>query len=91
MRVFSPWPLKAIVDRLVAAHTDGNSGNIWRAGGGTIIGIAALGLLAQLAHQLVMLWHTRLQTRVGQRIIFDTVDEGDRRFVTGIRLGQDGY
>jgi ABC-type multidrug transport system fused ATPase/permease subunit len=61
------------VDRLIAAHTGSNSGNGFSAGvGRTILAIAALGLLAQLAHQLVMLWHTRLQTRIGQRIIFDT-------------------
>ncbi|HWB88651.1 MAG TPA: cold shock domain-containing protein [Acidimicrobiia bacterium] len=29
--------------------------------------------------------------RQGQRIIFDTVDEDGRSFVSGIRLGQDGY
>jgi len=29
--------------------------------------------------------------RQGQRILFDTVDEDDSRFVSGIRLGQDGY
>lgn len=29
--------------------------------------------------------------RQGQRILFDTVDEDGSRFVSGIRLGQDGY
>ncbi len=29
--------------------------------------------------------------RQGQRIIFDTVEEDGNNFVTGIRLGQDGY
>ena len=29
--------------------------------------------------------------RQGQRIIFDTTDEDGRSFVSGIRLGQDGY
>jgi len=29
--------------------------------------------------------------RQGQRIIFDTVDEDGRSFVSSIRLGQDGY
>jgi CspA family cold shock protein len=29
--------------------------------------------------------------RQGQRIIFDTVDEDGRQFVSSIRLGQDGY
>jgi len=29
--------------------------------------------------------------RQGQRIIFDTVDEEERSFVTSIRLGQGGY
>jgi len=29
--------------------------------------------------------------RQGQRIIFDSVDEDGRTFITSIRLGQDGY
>jgi hypothetical protein len=29
--------------------------------------------------------------RQGQRILFDTTDEDGRAFVSGIRLGQDGY
>jgi len=29
--------------------------------------------------------------RQGQRIIFDVVDDEGRSFVSGIRLGQDGY
>lgn len=29
--------------------------------------------------------------RQGQRIIFDTVDEDNRSFVSNIRLGQDGH
>lgn len=29
--------------------------------------------------------------RQGQRIIFETVEEDDRTFITTTRLGQDGY
>ena len=29
--------------------------------------------------------------RQGQRIIFETVEEDDRTFITSVRLGQDGY
>jgi CspA family cold shock protein len=29
--------------------------------------------------------------RQGQRILFDTVDENERTFITSVRLGQDGY
>jgi cold shock CspA family protein len=29
--------------------------------------------------------------RQGQRIVFDLEDEDDRRFVTGVRIGSDGY
>jgi cold shock CspA family protein len=29
--------------------------------------------------------------RQGQRILFEVVSEGDRSFVSSIRLGQDGY
>ena len=72
LRVLAPWPLKAIVDRLIAAHNESGAGAAASAGlGRSIMGIAALGLLAQLGHQLVMLYHTRLQTRIGQRLVFD--------------------
>ncbi|HEX9762362.1 MAG: cold shock domain-containing protein [Acidimicrobiia bacterium] len=29
--------------------------------------------------------------RQGQRLLFDTVEEDGRRFITQVRLGQDGY
>ncbi len=29
--------------------------------------------------------------RQGQRIVFDLEDEEDRSFVTGVRIGSDGY
>ena len=29
--------------------------------------------------------------RQGQRIVFDLDDQDDRRYVTSIRIGQDGY
>ena len=29
--------------------------------------------------------------RQGQRIVFDLADDEDRRFVTGVRIGSDGY
>jgi len=65
LRVLAPWPLKAIVDRLVAAK-DGT------ASARAIIAIAGAGLVIQVLHQLVLLFHTRLQTRLGQRLVFDT-------------------
>ena len=71
LRVLAPWPLKAIVDRLIpsapASHV-----NVPPDTGRAIMAIATAGLLLQLAHQVVMLYHTRLQTRIGQRIVFDT-------------------
>jgi ABC-type multidrug transport system fused ATPase/permease subunit len=67
LRVLAPWPLKAIVDRLVNARTTSVDTS-----GIAIISIAAIGLLLQLGHQLVMLHHSRLQMHIGQRIVFDT-------------------
>ena len=73
LRVLAPWPLKAIVDRLISTHaTPGPQVQFASDAGKAIMAIAAAGLLLQLAHQLVMLYHTRLQTRIGQRIVFDT-------------------
>jgi len=75
LRVLAPWPLKAIVDRLIAARTlpaTSVSGFAATTAGMTIIGIAAIGLLLQLVHQVIMLYHSRLQMRIGQRIVFDT-------------------
>lgn len=74
LRVLAPWPLKAIVDRLIATPA-ARTVTVEAPGADTatvIVAIAAAGLLLQLAHQLVMLYHTRLQTRIGQRIVFDT-------------------
>ena len=65
LRVLAPWPLKAIVDRLVSSPRGSVPAT-------TIISIAAAGLVVQLTHQVVLLFHTRLQTRLGQRIVFDT-------------------
>lgn len=64
LRVLAPWPLKSIVDRLVSSRASVQAT--------TIVGIAGIGLLIQLTHQIVLLFHTRLQTRLGQRIVFDT-------------------
>jgi ABC-type multidrug transport system fused ATPase/permease subunit len=72
LRVLAPWPLKAIVDRLIAARTSPEPITGSTASGMTILAIAGIGLLLQLTHQLVMLYHTRLQMRIGQRIVFDT-------------------
>src|SRR5215211_1982776 len=71
LRVLAPWPLKTIVDRLIPSAANVAS-NTTVSTGGAIMRIAAAGLLLQLAHQAVMLCHTRLQTRIGQRIVFDT-------------------
>jgi ABC-type multidrug transport system fused ATPase/permease subunit len=61
LRAAGPWPLKAIVDRLVQAHPQTS----------IILLIVGIGVLLQGAHQAVLLVHTRVQARLAQRLVFN--------------------
>src|SRR5690242_8932009 len=75
LRALTPWPLKVIVDALVTPH------GVPATGLGRLLhspsplafvaSVAALGLLLQLGHELVLMLHTRVQTRLAQRMVFD--------------------
>lgn len=73
LRALSPWPLKTIVDHLVAGS--GAPIPVLSAIATTprqlLIAVVAIGVLIQLAHELVLLLHSRLQARVAQRMVFD--------------------
>jgi ATP-binding cassette subfamily B protein len=62
LRVLIPWPMKALVDRLVGNRVSVNF----------ILETVAASLALQLSHQLVLLAHTRRQTRVSQRLVYET-------------------
>jgi ATP-binding cassette, subfamily B, bacterial len=76
LRALTPWPLKAVVDHVAG----GRALPPWLAAlvlpvrGSprvrVLVTIAALGLVIQLAHQIVLMLHTRLHVRIGQSMVF---------------------
>jgi ATP-binding cassette subfamily B protein len=64
LRVLLPFPMKTIIDRLVGSRSGVSALYI--------VAVVAAGVLLQLTHQLVLLVHTRTQTRIGQQIVYDT-------------------
>ncbi len=76
LRALSPWPLKAVID-CVVGH---DALPLWlrplllpvstdvrvRA----LAAIVVIGLVTQFAHQLVLMLHTRLHTRIGQDMVY---------------------
>jgi ABC-type multidrug transport system fused ATPase/permease subunit len=73
LRALSPWPLKAIVDGLVASPAAQVPllSRIAATPRQMLLAIVAIGLLIQLGHELVLLLHSRLQARIAQRMVFD--------------------
>jgi ATP-binding cassette, subfamily B, bacterial len=75
LRALAPWPLKVIVDRLVApsaAPIPLVSRVISTASPSTmLLAIVGIGIALQLGHELVLLVHTRVQAGLAQRIVFD--------------------
>jgi ABC-type multidrug transport system fused ATPase/permease subunit len=69
LRAMSPWPLKAVVDHLVAAADAPAGSPAGRVK--VLLLIVAAGVLLQAGHQLVLMLHTRVQARLAQRIVFD--------------------
>jgi len=66
LRAMSPWPLKAVVDHLVAAGAAPAASGVK-----VLLLVVAAGVLLQAGHQLVLMLHTRVQARLAQRIVFD--------------------
>jgi ABC-type multidrug transport system fused ATPase/permease subunit len=73
LRALSPWPLKAIVDGLVASPATQVPvlSRIATTPRQLLLAIVAVGLLIQIGHELVLLLHSRLQARIAQRMVFD--------------------
>ena len=76
LRALSPWPLKAVID-FVVGHDPlprwlqplllpvSTNRQIQ-----VLAAILAIGLITQLAHQAVLMLHSRLHTRVGQAMVY---------------------
>jgi ATP-binding cassette, subfamily B, bacterial len=76
LRVLLPWPMKAVIDIALGPQ----AAPAWlaslpgvRAGSreSLLVAIVALGLLTQMAHQTVLMLHTRLYSETGHRITRD--------------------
>jgi ATP-binding cassette, subfamily B, bacterial len=81
LRVLSPWPMQAIIDHALGARPLPPSaaallvhvGVVPADAPGTrqrmLMAIVAAGLMIQLAHQAVMMFHSRLTSAVGHRMV----------------------
>ena len=82
LRILSPWPLKVIVDNVIGAGPAPATPGIPSPAAAVlaflpdprerlIVAFVAAGLLIQLAHQLVMMFHARLSCETGHRMLAD--------------------
>jgi ABC-type multidrug transport system fused ATPase/permease subunit len=74
LRALAPWPITAIVDHLSGsgAAVPGSVLSFLPAHPAGLLGtIVAAGLLLQLGHELALMVHTRVQSRLAQRMVFD--------------------
>jgi ATP-binding cassette subfamily B protein/subfamily B ATP-binding cassette protein MsbA len=74
LRAGAPWPLKAIVDYLTGGAAPVSfvpQAAIWRHPLIVLWALVAVGFALQLGHELVLMLHTRLQSRLAQRMVFD--------------------
>lgn len=71
LRVLVPWPLAAVVDYLASNSRSVAATGAASSPSGQLLALVAVGLLLLLAHEVVLLVHTRMQAVVGQRMVFD--------------------
>src|SRR4051812_5611857 len=72
LRALAPWPLKAIVDFLTRGLSPAGASATVAAHPLSLLAlVVAAGFLLQVAHELVLLFHTRLQSRIGHSMVFD--------------------
>ena len=74
LRVLLPWPMKAVVDTALGPQAPPGwlaamSGTSSRTA--ILLAVVVLGLLVQIAHQTVLMFHTRLYSDTGHRITRD--------------------
>ena len=83
LRILSPWPLKAIVDDVLGSGSLPPSMAAWIAPLGRLAigvhgdrerflaGIVLAGILLQVLHQMVLMYHSRLTASTGQHMVRD--------------------
>jgi ATP-binding cassette subfamily B protein len=87
LRVLTPWPMKAVIDNVMGT----GAAPIWLPGalapfrpvlsivGGDreqmLVGVVAVGLAIQLTHQAVMMFHARMSSAAGHRMVRDLREE----------------
>jgi ABC-type multidrug transport system fused ATPase/permease subunit len=74
LRALAPWPIKAIVDALSGSHASlPGPLRSWTptAPAALLAAVVGAGLLLQLGHELVLMVHTRVQSRIAQQMVFD--------------------
>jgi ATP-binding cassette subfamily B protein len=73
----APWPLKTVVDNVLGGQPlppllqDLVSRTVGSSAVALLILIVVAGLLLQLTNELVLMLHTQIQVRTGQRIVYD--------------------
>ncbi len=101
LRVLTPWPLKAVIDHVVGtvpldpriqAYAEPILAMLQPLGGERerlLIALVAGGLVLQVAHQLVMMFHSRLSAGTGHRMVRDL---RERLFahIQALRLSEHG-
>jgi ATP-binding cassette subfamily B protein len=75
LRALTPWPLKAVVDHVASNQApppwlDAVTPAARGPRVSLLLTIIAIGLFIQLAHQVVLMLHTRLHVRLGQSMVF---------------------
>jgi ATP-binding cassette, subfamily B, bacterial len=77
LATLAPWPLKAVVDNALGGHPlpAAIAGPITALAGTSptaiLVVIVVAGLLLQLASEVVLMAHTQLQVKTGQRVVYD--------------------
>jgi ABC-type multidrug transport system fused ATPase/permease subunit len=70
LRILLPWPMQAVVDYALGSQSP-PAWLAFRNKERLLIAIVATGLGIQLAHHLIMMFHTRIQASTGQHMIRD--------------------
>ena len=101
LRVLTPWPLKAVIDHVIGTlpldprvrpYADPIMAVLAPIGGERerlLVTLVAGGLVVQVAHQLVMMFHSRLSAGTGHRMVRDL---RERLFahIQALRLSEHG-
>jgi ATP-binding cassette, subfamily B, bacterial len=76
LRALTPWPLKAVVDYVAAGYPVPRWLDAWLPPVAAdprvrvLVGVIAAAVVVQVLHQVVLMCHTRLHVRIGQRMVY---------------------